>query len=120
MTEIVFKENCRFKTFSPTLQWIFECLWKVKDNAGVDTITVTSVNDSRHSTDSRHYRDEAIDIRSKNFLGLDAKRKFAARLDELLNSHLTDPEKFIVIFESEGTINEHFHVQPRKGQSFNG
>lgn len=83
-----------------------------------DEIVITSLNDSLHMKNSRHYSDEAADVRSHNFSTKESKANFRVRLLSLLNSHPDDPNKFTVILENEGAPEEHFHVQVRKGMSF--
>ena len=75
-------------------------------------IVITSINDSTHSENSRHYRNEAIDIRSKNFPSREVKRNFRAKYEEMLGP------KFRVLLENEGTENEHFHTQVKKGHHY--
>ena len=75
-------------------------------------LVITSGNDSQHSPNSRHYRYEAIDIRSQNFPTLASKRAFRARYEQVLG------ERFRVLLEGVGTPNEHFHAQVRMGQVF--
>ncbi len=114
---IEFKTGATIRTLSPTLFWIFHSLKEVMSAAEPEVLTVTSVNDSRHMAESRHYTDEAIDLRSKSFLSGQSKRAFAAALTLQLNSHRSGSQ-FVVILEGEGTLNEHFHIQPRKGTTF--
>lgn len=75
-------------------------------------LVITSINDSTHGPTSRHYRNEAIDLRSKNFDGREAKRLFRGLFERSLGP------KFRVLFEGEGTDNEHFHIQIRKGGTY--
>jgi hypothetical protein len=77
-----------------------------------DALVITSGNDSTHGANSRHYRDEAIDVRSKSFPSRASKLAFVKRLEAALG------DRFRVLFENDGTENEHFHVQVRKGQRF--
>lgn len=84
------------------------------------TITITSVNDSNHMVGSRHFSDEAVDIRTKNFKDDKEKNQFIQLLSTRLN---TNPEAlrgdaFTVLFEDANTPNEHIHVQVRKGQTY--
>lgn len=72
-------------------------------------LVITSVNDSGHGTNSRHYVDEALDVRTHNFRSRNAKRDFRAILEAKLG------DQFRVLLENEGTPNEHLHVQVRKG-----
>lgn len=78
----------------------------------VPSIVVTSIYDGEHMTNSRHYRGEAIDLRSKNFNTKADKMLFAMNLKDELGP------KFTVLFEHEGKLNEHFHVQVKKGLAF--
>jgi hypothetical protein len=114
---IEFKPGATVRVISPTLLWIFQSLRKVLDAAEPEVLTVTSVNDGRHMEGSRHYTDEAIDLRSKSFVSGDAKRAFAAALTLQLNSNRSGTP-FVVILESEGLLNEHFHIQPRRGYTY--
>lgn len=75
-------------------------------------LVVTSGNDSRHGEFSRHYSSEAIDIRSHNFLSRARKRDFRLWYEADLGA------QFRVLLEAEGTPNEHFHAQVRKGLIF--
>lgn len=75
-------------------------------------IVITSGNDSTHGDNSRHYKDEAMDVRAKNFPSRESKRAFRTRLEEILGA------KFRVLIECEGQDNEHFHIQVRKGLNY--
>lgn len=75
-------------------------------------LVITSGNDSRHGANSRHYVDEAIDVRSHNFASRAAKREFRATFEAALGP------QFRVLLECEGTANEHFHAQVRKGHVY--
>lgn len=123
MTKIIFKENCRFKEYSAPLHWIFTCLRELVMHASDElpgVIVITSVNDSTHMEGSKHYSDEAIDIRSKNFRTHEAKVDFVLMLKSMLNSNHREPNSFTVILEAIGTDNEHIHAQVRRGEQFNG
>lgn len=118
---IVFKESTRFKTFSAPLAWMLDCLFRLEQNRPLCTpeaITITSVNDSTHSEGSRHYTDEAIDIRSHNFPDKLCKMTFVQLYQNMLNSHPHLPGCFYVFLEDEGKDNEHFHAQVKKGMRF--
>ena len=73
---------------------------------------ITSANDSTHLPTSKHYLDEAIDLRSNNFQA-ESKAMFRTELEKFLN--LGSPCPFTVLLEDIGTSNEHFHVQVKKG-----
>lgn len=112
--EIQFKEGVRFKRWSRALAKMLSILSLVQNRYEwtPEIITVTSVNDGQHMVGSKHYIDEAIDIRSKNFTDPTDKLMFISVLREELGG------QFTVIFEHQNTDNEHFHVQVRKGIVF--
>ena len=104
-----------FTELTPSLAYILYALEKFHRTNRVDQPTdlvITSMNDSEHSPNSRHYKNEAIDLRSKNFKSLEDKKIFRYELE------LTLGPFFTVILENEGTENEHFHIQVKKGLTF--
>lgn len=108
-------DSVRLKKLTPALAYIFQRLSMINQRRIPDypiDFVITSINDGTHSPDSRHYRDEACDLRSKNFLNNDSKNHF--RL--LLQMELGD--KFTVLLENLGLNNEHFHIQVKKGMTF--
>ena len=118
---IQFKSSVRIITYSPALNWILSCLYQLDQNRPVCTpelLTVTSINDSSHADNSRHYKDEAVDIRSKNFSAMINKKTFIQLFQNMLNSHPALPNRFLVMLEDEGKDNEHFHAQVKKGMQF--
>lgn len=115
MAVLTCKPSVRFKTFTPALTYILDKVRRTAERTShVPEVVITSANDSTHSPNSRHYTDEAIDLRTKNFPTEAAKRAFAAQLRVELG------DAFTVLYESAGTPNEHLHVQVRKGRSFSG
>ena len=68
------------------------------------SITVTSGNDSKHMKGSRHFENAAIDFRSKD-MSKTAKAAFIAKMQARLS------DKYLVLLESEGKLNEHIHVE---------
>ncbi len=105
--KVLFKPGVRIKEFSPEIERILHHLRRLP--APVDAIWVTSINDSKHMTLSKHYTNQAVDIRSKNFPSLKEKRAYQKALQALLGP------QFSVLFEYVGEPNEHFHSQLRKG-----
>ncbi len=104
-----------FTELTPALAYILYALERFHRTSKVDQPTdlvITSMNDSNHSPKSRHYKNEAIDIRSKNFGDIEDKKIFQYELELSLGPFFT------VLFENEGTENEHFHVQVKKGLSY--
>lgn len=111
---IAVKETARFKKLTTSLLWILSRLDLISKISALcpSEVVITSVDDSTHSSNSKHYLDEAIDIRSHNFT-VDNKEPFREELERFLN--IGSPCPFIVLLESLGTPNEHFHAQVKKG-----
>lgn len=105
--------NVRLVVLTPALAHIF---WRLemfhREFGPVEDLVITSINDGTHKQDSRHYTNEAIDLRSKNFPSESLKLDFRRELEEFLGP------KFRVLFENARTDNEHFHIQVRKGMRF--
>lgn len=113
---ITFKPSCRFKEFSLALDYILHTLVHTDfGDLAPGELVITSVNDSTHMAGSKHYSNEALDVRSHTFLEAN-KIPFANRLSLALNKLY--PGKFTVLFEDKGTANEHFHIQVAKGKTF--
>ena len=70
---------------------------------GVD-VWLTSANDGTHKEGSFHYRDLAWDFRTHHLQPL-VKAEVIANLRQRL------APQFQVLFEGEGSANEHLHVQ---------
>ena len=118
MGVIVVKPGAVFKRFTPGLVRMLEALMSIALSGrelvpGMpEDLVITSANDSTHGSGSRHYRDEALDVRSQSFTTRASKDIFRMTLQARLG------EKFTVLFENEGTDSEHFHCQVRKGGSY--
>lgn len=109
------KDTVRFKTFTPALLHMLRVLLRASDmyfEVPARELVVTSANDSTHTKLSKHYTNEALDVRSKSFRTLREKQAFADKLRADLG------DQFTVLLEHEGTDNEHFHLQVRKGRTF--
>ena len=65
---------------------------------------VTSANDSTHGPNSLHYKGKALDLRTKHIQVMD-KARIVKDLKEALGP------QFDVVFEAEGTANEHCHIE---------
>lgn len=76
------------------------------------TIVITSANDGTHAQGSRHYTNEALDVRTKSFRSSADKQVFRAKLSADLG------DQFTVLLEDEGGPSEHLHIQVRKGHIF--
>lgn len=82
-----------------------------KDDSTALNMLVTSGNDSRHRDGSAHYKDGALDFRTKHLTPAEKhwlRDKVAERLGPLYD----------VILEDEGGPNEHLHVErdPARGR----
>ena len=69
------------------------------------TIYITSGNDSTHMVKSKHYDNEALDFRTKNFPSEELINTFMVRLQHRLGP------KYQVIREDAGKPNDHCHVE---------
>ncbi len=67
-------------------------------------MVITSANDGRHMTGSKHYTGEALDIRTKT-LTMDERVGFIDHLKRKLGSN------YDVVLEDLGRANEHLHVE---------
>ena len=68
-------------------------------------VYVTSGNDTKHMLGSKHYKDEALDFRTKNIINDRMKEVWRDKIKERLG------EDYDVILEGLGTPNEHLHVE---------
>ncbi len=112
---VIFKDTVRIKVWTPALSTIFEVLAEIDEvryNWCPADLTITSINDSSHMNGSRHYTNEAVDVRSKSFKMPDDKEYFRVLAGKKLG------DKFTVLFENVGLEHEHFHIQVRKGTNY--
>jgi|TARA_R110000787_G_scaffold141904_6_gene255464 hypothetical protein len=115
VAKLAVKASARFKAFTPAMLYILQVVYlEARECTSVENIVITSVNDSGHSTHSRHYTDEAIDIRTRNFPKSVDRQRFQTALRRALG------KPFTVLFEGGGTPNQHIHIQPRKGSMYAG
>ena len=105
-----------FVELTPALLHMFITLnFMDRNYAGVKPtqLVITAISNGVHAENSRHYRSEAMDLRSNNFPSRESKREFRTDLEIELGP------KFRVLLENEGKLNEHFHIQVKKGMTFN-
>lgn len=115
MATLTCKPTVRFKAFTPALLHLLRGVYAVAAPlVAPAAIVITSANDSTHSPTSRHYSDEAIDLRVKTFPSEAARLRFAAALRAELGP------AFTVLYEGAGTLNAHLHLQPKKGTAYDG
>ena len=105
---VICKPTVRFKGFNYSLLTILDTLvWldAHKVTGQPEDLVVTSANDGTHKANSKHYSNEALDLRTKTFNGQPSKAAFMSALKKELGA------AFTVLYECEGTPNEHLHVQ---------
>jgi hypothetical protein len=113
MAKLTVKDSVRFKEFTPAMITMLVVLFELARSIDyVDEVVITSANDSTHAATSRHYSNEALDIRVRNFTDKKQLAKFIIQLEDSLGA------KFTVIYEMPGTPNAHIHVQPKKGTTY--
>lgn len=108
-------KSVTIKELTPALGYIFYKLAIFHDekmSPQPDELVITSINDGKHMANSKHYTNEAIDLRSKNFETDAHKVEFSLRFQDFLG------DKFRVLLENYAGPNEHFHIQVRRGMSF--
>lgn len=113
MGQILLKKGVKFGPLSPGGAQILSKLKEVVAALDFD-VTITSANDSKHSKASKHYIDEAFDLRT-NTLTKDQKYKLLADLKDALYK---PDRRFYAILEADGTPNQHIHVQVRAGTTY--
>ena len=100
--------NVYFGEFTPAMRRMLQAIWDVNDEHKYGLV-ITSANDSVHMRNSRHYSNEALDIRTHN---LKDPKEVQTQLKRKLGS------RFTVLYESPGTPNAHIHIQPIKGSVY--
>lgn len=101
--------------FSASLCYMFSALERInrlKFCFQPEHLVITSINDGKHKDDSKHYKNQALDLRSKSFKTEEMKADFMTVLKRELGP------KFTIIYEYPGMTNEHFHIQVKKGEVF--
>ena len=116
MARVTCKASVRFQGFTRGLIRILVAVQRVAERTRMKEIVITSANDGQHSQRprSRHYSNEALDLRSRNFQTATARILFLQRLRRELG------ERFYVAYEGHGKPNAHIHVQPRRGTTYLG
>lgn len=112
---VVKSRGVYFDVLTPGLVMMFAAIVSIHKNKIIKQpidLVITALKNGVHSTNSRHYTNEAIDLRSKNFPTDESKLLFCEKLQSFLG-----PE-FTVLMEDAGKPNEHFHIQVKKGLKF--
>jgi hypothetical protein len=98
-----FKEGVKMKWLVPQLILGINAVEEEFTHQGLDTI-ITAITNGVHKENSLHYIGRAVDFRTKHAAGI--MKGMAARIEAMLH-----PLGFDVLFESQGTENEHLHVE---------
>jgi hypothetical protein len=115
MALVTCKASVRFKAFTPAMLRMLRGVYHVAQTlTEPPAVVITSANDSTHSANSKHYSDQAIDLRVKNFPNEAAIRQMASALRGELGP------AFTVLYEAAGTPNAHLHLQVRRFGTFEG
>ena len=115
---LAYKSGVRVVRRTEALSHMESCAIATQAELGYpNVLMVTSVNDGRHVTGSRHYTNEALDWRPKgplkNTMGSRARKlRFKKRFAEMLG------DRFTVLLERSGTPSEHIHSQVKKSQRY--
>ena len=115
--KVVCKSTVVFKGFSWGLVRILETLVTISrafpEWFPDGQLDITSANDSDHSKVplSRHYTNEAVDVRTHD-LAEPVKDAFLIALSRMLGPG------FMTQIEFRGGVNEHLHIQVMRGWSF--
>lgn len=100
MSELKIKNNVR-----PRSLVIAAAVINAANEAKLDVdVYITSGNDSKHMVRSKHYSDEALDIRSKNLDDIDC-----ALFMKIIRRRLG--KNYQVILEDNNKPNEHIHIE---------
>jgi hypothetical protein len=109
------KPTVRFRVITPALLRMQSALLlaaRILPDLPAEGLVITSGSDGQHLPNSRHYVGEALDLRSKSFPSVAARAAFIGSLRPLLGP------QFTVLLEGDGTVQEHLHIQVRKGHRF--
>jgi len=99
-----FKNGVKIGNISPQLNTGIMVAKDVYAHYNLDCV-ITSVGDYRHSAVySEHYQGNAADIRTKNI----PTKEIRKNIQKFIKNNL--PLGFVLLFENEGTVREHFHL----------
>jgi hypothetical protein len=107
------KPGVSLKNLQPQMlvaMMVVKDIWAAK---GINNLTITSCNDSKHMDGSLHYKGLAFDVRTKD-VNLINRNEWLNSVRLALQGALTD--EFDVVLEYVGGDNEHIHIeyQPKK------
>lgn len=105
-TVLLFKSDVKINGARPELLRALATAVEIWEQCGVPELVVTSINDGQHMKLSKHYRGEAMDLRTHNV-------REEGRDPEILRAHLAASlgKDYDVILEFTNTEREHLHVE---------
>lgn len=98
------KEGVVFKTLEPAIYSKLGAIDSIFKAAGVWAV-ITSAADGKHKQDSFHYKDLALDLRSRDLPNEQVKLEVLQALKDALG------ENYDMILENLGNPSEHFHIE---------
>jgi hypothetical protein len=102
--EAIIKPGVRLTDLAPQMVLAYAICIPIFATYGIPCV-ITSVNDSKHSLLSWHYKGRAIDLRTK-YLVLDGQEwLLKAKVKDALGNN------YDVTLEDVGTENEHIHIE---------
>lgn len=107
--QLLFKDNVSV-TFSVYVNHILHEVSKVMTQFGYDTV-VTGGIEGTHGTYSAHYRGMALDFRSQHIPYAKRGLVYDTLCKNFGCDHAGKGTTYDVLWENQGTPNEHFHVE---------
>lgn len=101
---MILKPGVKFGNHIMAILCAMRVVETIYEKHGVEFV-ITSINDGKHMDRSLHYEDRAFDVRTKNIPFSVQKESIRKEIKTALGND------FDVILESEGTDNEHLHVE---------
>lgn len=96
------KPGVKLKDLTPQMALAALVVFSLYDKRGAECV-ITSANDSRHSTNSLHYKGNALDFRTKNYAG--DKTWLREEIADCLGL------EFDVVLEDIDGDNQHLHIE---------
>ena len=105
MSLLRFKVTVKPDKIQPELILSIIIVHSIFSSHGYDCI-ITSLNDSSHGENSKHFKGQGVDFRTKHIASIPTKKIIVRQIINELKFNGYD-----VVFESEGLDNEHLHVE---------
>lgn len=100
---ILVKTGVIFKRLKPEIYGVLDLVDEIFTINGA-YVVITSANDGKHMAGSRHYTDDALDLRSKH-----VQKPIKSKVLTELRLNLGDD--YDVLLENVGKPNEHYHLE---------